>query len=441
MAILAACAVVSAVAQNQPAATVQSVMVVPGEGGPVLQITSTRALTPSLKIVEGPLRLVIDLPGSKLGAGRRRIPFRNEQIKRIRMDQFQSDPPITRIVVDLAGPVRYTWDAMGSRLRIRLRADEAATAKPASVPALTSGVQPAAVPYSESSTGTLVEAGSRIASGAAVTAGEQTAVLRLTRGGEVRVCPGTTVSVTSSSGGQDLLLGMSTGAMETHYRLEESSDSVLTPDFRIVFPGPGEFNFAVSADAHGNTCVSSLPGSTSSVVVAELLGNGTYEIKPEQQVMFHQGSLNTVETPLSPCGCPARQEPIMRASINPGSVVPEEQAGSKLQIANAGDANGPTLGASGENNVDGGPETGLRPQTNAGGIKVEVEPLVFSGKDRPGRANAPPAPVLEAAALPLSASRASALPAVVVIPPQSDPKSVNKGFFRRVKGFFTSMFR
>jgi hypothetical protein len=30
---------------------------------------------------------------------------------------------------------------------------------------------------------------------------------------------------------------------------------------------------------------------------------------------------------------------------------------------------------------------------------------------------------------------------VLVLPPQADPKSVNKGFFRRVKGFFASMFR
>jgi hypothetical protein len=230
--------------------------------------------------------------------------------------------------------------------------------------------------------------------------------------------------------------------METHYRLEESSDSVLTPDFRIVFPGPGEFDFAVSADAHGNTCVSSLPGSTSSVVVAELLGNGTYEIKPEQQVIFHQGSLNTVETPLTPCGCPARQEPIMRASASPGPVVREEQAGSKLHVANPGDANGPIPGVPGENSVDGGPETGPRPQAKAGEIKVEVEaPLVFSGKDRPRRANAPPPPVLEAAALPLSVSQAGALPAVVVLPPRPDPKSLNKGFFGRMKGFFASMFR
>jgi hypothetical protein len=237
-------------------------MVVPGDNGPVVQIVCNRPLTPSLQTVEGPLRLVIDLPNAKLVTNRRRIPFRNAQIKGIRVDQNQSDPPVVRIVVDLAGPVLYTWDAMGSRLRIRLHADQAATAKPASVPAFTSGVQPAAVPVAVGSSGTLVEAGSRVASGSSITAAEETAVLRLARGGEVRVCPGTTVSVTTSANGQDLMLGMSKGAMETHYRLVESSDSVLTPDFRILLPGPGEFDLGISADSHGNTCVSAMPGNT-----------------------------------------------------------------------------------------------------------------------------------------------------------------------------------
>src|SRR5262249_4191200 len=212
----------------------------------------------------------------------------------------QSDPPVTRIVVDLAGPVRYTWDALGNRLNIRLRADEAASAKPLSVPGFTAGQQPIAVPYAEGSGGTLVEAGSRVASGSSISAKEETAVLRLSRGGEVKVCPGTTVSVSTSQSGKDLLLGMSTGSMETHYHLEESSDSVLTPDFRIVLPGPGEFNFAISADAHGNTCIGAMPGSTSSVVVAELLGNGTYEIKPSQETLCPKGPLDPNKLPGGP---------------------------------------------------------------------------------------------------------------------------------------------
>src|SRR5262249_43244981 len=317
--ILVAYAAVSAFGRTPE---VRSVTVLSENDGPTLAITSTSPLTPKLQVVESPLRLVIDVPGLMQSSVRKRIPFRNEQIKGIRINQNQSDPPVTRIVVDLAGPVRYTWDALGNRLNIRLRADEAASAKPLSVPGFTAGQQPIAVPYAEGSGGTLVEAGSRVASGSSISAKEETAVLRLSRGGEVKVCPGTTVSVATSQSGKDLLLGISTGAMETHYRLEESSDSVLTPDFRIVLPGPGEFDFAISADSHGNTCVGSMPGTTASVVVAELLGNGTYEIKPSQEILFRQGRLDTIEHPEGPCGCPARQEPVLTASNSSGPVVP-----------------------------------------------------------------------------------------------------------------------
>ena len=95
-AVLAALVAVSAEAVAQadtasshsPAADVQSVAVVPGDNGPVVQVVSSRPLTPSLQILEGPPRLVIDLPDAKLGTTRRRIPFRNEEIKGIRIDQY-----------------------------------------------------------------------------------------------------------------------------------------------------------------------------------------------------------------------------------------------------------------------------------------------------------------------------------------------------------------
>ena len=435
--------------RHSPTAEVQSVMVVPGDGGPVVQVVSSRPLTPKLQVVEGPLRLVIDLPDAKLATNRRRIPFRNEQIKGIRVDQNQADPPVVRIVVDLAAPVLYTWDALGSRLRIRLRVDQAATAKPESVPAFTSGVQPAAVPVAVGSSGSLVEAGSRVAAGSSITAAEETAILRLARGGEVRVCPGTTVSVATSANGQDLMLGMSKGAMETHYRLLESSDSVLTPDFRIVLPGPGEFDLGISADAHGNTCVSAMPGNTSSVVVAELIGSGTYEVKPDQQIVFRQGSLETVESPIAPCGCPRAPEPVMRAANQNAPVVSEEKAGSKLQLSNSSDpqpsgtpAGDPT--AANQTTVDPGPEAKPVPQAKPGDVKVELDaPLVFSGRERANAqratAQTPAAPVTEAAALPLS-KQAGPLPTVVVVPPAPDPKQAHKGFFGKVKGFFSSIF-
>ena len=303
------------------------------------------------------------------------------------MNQYQVAPAVTRIVLDLAAPVSYTWDALGNRLNIRIRSDEAANAKPASVPALTPGTQPIAVPYAQGSSGTLVEAGSRVASGSSIAAKDETAVLRLARGGEIRVCPGTTVSVATSPNGQDLMLGMNTGSLETHYHLAESSDSILTPDFRILLPGPGEFNLAIKSDARGDTCVSSLPGSNSSIVVAELLGNGTYEVKPEQQVLFRQGRMQSVETPLAACGCPPPQEPVMRAAADPSSVVREGKTGANLTLADSNTepstvAVAGTDGGAAENPIVDPVAESKAAGTPSGDGKVQISaPLVFNAKE------------------------------------------------------------
>jgi len=102
-----------------------------------------------------------------------------------------------------------------------------------------------------------------------------------------------------------------------------------------VLPGPGEFNLAIKTDARGDTCVNSMAGSTSSVVVAELMGAGTYEIKPGQQVVFRQGRMQSVDSPLASCGCPPAQEPVLRTSNSPTAVLPEQSAALTLQMENS----------------------------------------------------------------------------------------------------------
>jgi AMIN domain-containing protein len=439
---LVAFAASPALAKNQMAA-VQSVKVIPGDGGAVVEILASHPLAPKIQTVEGPLRLVIDLPGSILNTSRKRLRFRDQQIKDVRMNQYQADPAVTRIVIDLAAPVRYTWKAVGNRLNIRIQPDQTATAKPPTVPAATPGAQPVAVPYAESSSGTLVEAGSRVGSGSSINAKDETAVLRLARGGEVRVCPGTTLSVATSSTGQDLMLGMNTGAIETHYHLNESSDSILTPDFRIVLPGPGEFNLAVKSDPSGNTCVSSLAGSNSSVVVAEVLGNGTYEVKPNQQVLFRQGRMQSVETPLTACGCPPPQEPVMRAAADPASVVPENKTANNLSLANSGEQSAAPAENAGTGNSS--VQTPIAPSSPTAqpplDSKAQVStPLVFDAKEFARIKEAtPPRMTAEVAALPMSTKPAEPLPPVVVLPPAA-PKPEHKGFFGKIGGFFRSLF-
>jgi hypothetical protein len=460
LALLTGLLIASGVAQSTPkllATTdtpifVRSVRVLPG---PAVEILSSRPLVPAISALDNPPRLVIDLPNADLPANlsgnNNRIDSSAQEIRRVRVNQYQNAPPVTRVVVDLVKPVGHTWDAAGNRLMVRLRASsDQVTAKPPSVPAFTQGIQPAAVPLGPGSSGSVVLAGSRAAAGSSVTAGSETSVLRLQRGGEVLVCPGTTVSVTSAQSGHALMLGMNTGALEAHYKLDASADSILTPDFRILLAGPGEFHYAVSADSRGNTCVRALPGNTASVIVSELLGEGNYQVKPTEQIVFHSGRLNLVDAAVpASCGCPPPEIPVMRASaVPPASDAKQPSSmnlardGSKpVSPAASGRPSGVTLPGEAAALP---PETAPLPPSKPNDVHVQVEaPFVFRAADMP--ANHPPAPkpapIPDAQSLPVrDLPRPATFETEVLPPAQSQAKQVHHGAFGKIKGFFSAIF-
>lgn len=436
-----------------PPPVVTSVKVIHERGVPEIEILSRGGpVIPDIKKLDSPPRFVIDLPNSRPGLAQKSVEVDKKEILAVRVDAQPTKPPATQITVRLLAPYGFAWEGGAGRLVIRLKPVDEATASNGTqqvrtAQGLSTEVSPPVIPVTGGS-GAMVMAGSRLASGAAITAGSETLVLRVSRGGEIRVCPGTTLSITTSKTRRDLMMGLSTGGLEAHYSLQASADAILTPDFRIMFAGPGEFHFAVRADEHGNTCVRALNGNTSSATVSELMGDRIYQVRPTEQAAFHSGQIDKVDAniPLD-CGCPP-PTPQMLAEGQFAPNVPDSELPARAEI---GGSDTPSVGRPGllgrstnPTRLSSGPETTPLPASQRNDVHMEVDaPLVFTPRSR--SAGALPAPVLAAKNLPVadSASRQVHLDAVIESPipePPAAPTKKPRGFFGRVKGMFSGIF-
>ncbi len=443
-------------AQKSPAPRlIKSVSVIRDKDVPAIEILSTGTLVPRIQSMDTPPRLLIDLPNSRLALTPKVPDAPENSILAIHADQLRNNPPLARITVDLREPYGHSVENSANRLLVRLRPpDETDSRKTGG--SLGSTTEAAGftltkdadvVPVS-SSPGSAVIASGKMGTGSSIAAGTDTAVLHLSRGGEVRVCPGTTLSVSPSQTKRDMMFGISTGGIETHYTLSTSADSVLTPDFRIMFAGPGEFHYAVSADSHGNTCVRALKGNTSSAIVSELMGSRIYQVKPNEAVVFRSGQIDKTDNniPLE-CGCPPpapsvrTEEPIQR--------VPDANTATKLSVG-AGQGSAPAaadVGSQSEGTqLSSGPETAPLPPSNTNDMHVQIDaPFVFSKKDREAARAVPQAPIEAARDLPVQETFERQVHVDPVIlppaPPDSQGKPNHRGFFRRIGGFFSAVFR
>ena len=152
--------------------------------------------------------------------------------------------------------------------------------------------------------------GTRVLSGSQVGAGDAAALLKLERGGAVRICPKTSLSLNADATGKSLVLGVNEGAIEVDYSLASASDSVLTPDFRLQLISPGNFHFAVAVAASGDTCLRSLAGNDAAIFVAEMMGSESYQLSPGKSVLFKAGRISGAQEAPAVCGCPeSKAEP------------------------------------------------------------------------------------------------------------------------------------
>lgn len=442
---------------NAVTAAVQHVQILLDKGAPAVEIITTVPVTPQISKSDDSMKLVVDLPNTKMSVSEKVVPIKNRDLGELRLNLRDTTPPMVRIEVDFRTPLYYRWDSAGNRLLLtfhELHKTEDASAVPtASIPAPTDPTPsplPVSAPASPADFTHMVPA-EGLAPGASVAADEDTVVLRLKRTGDVYVCPQTAVSVVQTRNGPDVTLAMNSGGLETHLALKNSADEVVTPDFRILLRGPGEFHYAIRADSRGNTCVRTLPGNTASAIIYELMGDGKYEAQARDEVVFHNGKLGAVNVaarsqsndagqailPVE-CGCPPPAHRILPAANEPESqIAVRNSSPDRSGTVEAPPQPGPTLA---KNSIGSG---SIAP-SDAG---LEIPELPESVRQQPhvqveaSLAFTPNPAEIAANHLPASSRQVpSTLTALPPDPPLARTAQEHKTVLGKIKGFFSRVF-
>src|ERR1700691_3986887 len=82
--------------------------------------TSGAALAPDTQAITGPDRIVVDFPGAIPSAELRALKVNSGALRAVRAGLFFSNPPITRVVLDLAEPQSYQISTIQNAIVVRL---------------------------------------------------------------------------------------------------------------------------------------------------------------------------------------------------------------------------------------------------------------------------------------------------------------------------------
>ena len=145
--------------------TVQSIAVGGAVAQPEIEVKTSGPVTPATQAVTGPDRIVIDFPGALPARTLRALGVHHGSLRGIRTGLFQSQPPITRVVLDVDGPTDYQVTPVGNSIVIRL--GKPAVSAPSVAARAMPSVRPAVVVGNGG--GVLVPVATDAATGAAMT--------------------------------------------------------------------------------------------------------------------------------------------------------------------------------------------------------------------------------------------------------------------------------
>jgi hypothetical protein len=134
----ATCFPALAAGQAKSVPSIRRVQVLRTRGQVEIEIEASDRVIPQVNVLTGPDRLVVDFVNAIPGAQLRNQPVNREEVKDLRVGLFSSNPPVTRVVLDLNGPQPYKIFPSGRTVIVKVgdANAEAAGNRPSSGPAL-----------------------------------------------------------------------------------------------------------------------------------------------------------------------------------------------------------------------------------------------------------------------------------------------------------------
>ena len=113
----------------QVPARVQHVAVFGAGSAVEVEIQSSGAVTPQAQMIAGPDRIIVDFPGTLPAADLRTMQVNRGALKTIRSGLFSTNPPVTRVVLDLSEPQKYQIFSVRNTVMLKVGPIKAAEPK------------------------------------------------------------------------------------------------------------------------------------------------------------------------------------------------------------------------------------------------------------------------------------------------------------------------
>src|ERR1700692_2674136 len=138
LSISAGCFLFSVATQAQSVPSIRGVQVLHSAGQVEIEIEASERIVPQINLLSSPDRLVVDFVNARPSAQLRNLSVNRAEVKNLRVGLFSSNPPVTRIVLDLNGPQPYQLFPAGRTVMLKIgnRGSQSSAFRPASGPVL-----------------------------------------------------------------------------------------------------------------------------------------------------------------------------------------------------------------------------------------------------------------------------------------------------------------